>query len=42
MKNQMKQQRLAEEMAAQEQLAGQNRSFVKDLFHEAERDKRET
>ena len=42
MKAALKQQRLQEELAAQEMLAQKNQDFVKDLFHEAERDRRET
>ena len=42
MKAALKQQRLQEELAAQEMLAQKNREFVKTLLHDAERDKRET
>ena len=42
MKAALKQQRLQEELAAQEMLATKNREFVKTLIHDAERDKRET
>ena len=42
MKAALKQQRLREELEAQETMAHRNRDFVKDLFHEAERDRRET
>ncbi len=42
MKAALKQQRLQEELAAQEMLAKKNQDFVKNLLHDAERDKRET
>ncbi len=42
MKAALKQQRLQEELAAQDLLAKKNQEFVKSLLHDAERDKRET
>lgn len=42
MKAALKQQQIKDELAAQEELAFRNRDFVKALFHEAERDRRET
>lgn len=42
MKAALKQQRLQEELAAQVMLAEKNQDFVKNLFHDAERDRRET
>ena len=42
MKAALKQQRLREELEAQETLATRNRSFMKELFNEAERERRET
>jgi len=42
MKAALKQQRLREELEAQEQLSATNRMFMKELFHDAEKDRRET
>jgi hypothetical protein len=42
MKAALKQQRLQEELAAQEMMAVKNQEFVKGLFHDAEKDRRET
>lgn len=42
MKAALKQQRLQEELAAQDMMAKRNQEFVKNLLHDAERDKRET
>jgi hypothetical protein len=38
----LKQQRMQEEMSANEQMADKNRGFVKDLFSTAENQRRET
>jgi hypothetical protein len=38
----VKQQRLQEELSAQDHLAEKNRTFVRDLFDKAEKDRRET
>ena len=42
MKAALKQQKLREELEAQEQVSNKNRAFMKDLFNEAERERRET
>ena len=42
MKAAIKQQRLQEELSAQEGIADRNRLFVKELFGEAEKERRET
>jgi hypothetical protein len=42
MKAALKQQRLREELEAQEQLASRNREFMKELFGNSERERRET
>ena len=38
----MKNEQLQRELSAQEDIANQNRNFVKSLFHDAEKDRRET
>ena len=42
MKAALKQQRLREELEAQETLAARNRSFMKEIFTDTERERRET
>jgi hypothetical protein len=42
MKAAVEQQKLQQELAAQEEFANRNRAFMKDLFNQAEKDRRET
>jgi hypothetical protein len=42
LKASLKQQKLQEELRLKKELAEKNQSFLKDLFSQAERDKRET